>query len=90
MPHSQSALYERKGKECNSRGSTNMPHLHTNSFTLSKTFASQDGISFNQYLNRNDGWAGPDISDSDLLKLGSEIEILKVCDQFFHFLRRNS
>ena len=62
-----------------------MPHLHTNSFTLSKTFASQDGISFNQYLNRNDGWAGPDISDSDLLKLGSEIEILKVCDQFFSF-----
>ena len=86
MPHSQSALYERKGKECNSRGSQSM----SQSATWSKTFASQDGISFKQYLNRNDGWAGPDISDSDLLKLGSENEILKVRDQYFYFICRSS
>ena len=30
------------------------------------------------YLDRNEGWSGPVISDSELLKIGSEEDILKV------------
>ena len=74
MPHSSSAMYERNGRECNN----NKSNLHTNSHSQTKAFLSKDSVARRQYLSRNEGWNGPEISDFEISKLGSESEILKV------------
>ena len=81
MPHTKEIMKDRKYREKNNHRnahSHSRPESNAHHGIQSRSYCSYENSVSTYYLDRNEGWSGPVISDSELLKIGSEEDILKV------------